>query len=74
MGRETQHGSREEELVEAFLNEFMEIEYHGHVHHFARAHYRDVFRKILPKTVAAATPHSAEERGDEASFRAREQR
>ncbi|GIK59706.1 MAG: hypothetical protein DAHOPDDO_00129 [Ignavibacteriaceae bacterium] len=37
--------------IEDFLDEFMQIEYHGRDHIVARAHYRDVFNQLLPKYI-----------------------
>lgn len=42
-----------EERVETFLNEFMEVEYRGVPHIVAKEHYREVFRRLLPKYLMA---------------------
>jgi len=38
-----------DELIESFLNEFIEIEYRGVQHVIAKEHYRKVFEALLPK-------------------------
>lgn len=37
------------EYIEKFLDEFIKMEYRGHDHVLARAHYRDVFNELIPK-------------------------
>ncbi|MGE5432932.1 MAG: hypothetical protein ACM3QX_17760 [Syntrophomonadaceae bacterium] len=37
------------EYIEKFLDEFIKIEYRGHDHVLARAHYRDVFNELIPR-------------------------
>lgn len=37
------------EYIEKFLDEFIKIEYRGHDHVLAKAHYRDVFNELIPK-------------------------
>ncbi len=43
-----------EERIESFLNEFMEIEYHGVQHIVAKEHYRKVFQELMPKYLLPA--------------------
>ena len=38
-----------EERIEKFLDVFMLEEYKGHDHSVARAHYREVFKKLVPE-------------------------
>lgn len=38
-----------QELIERFLDEFMQIEYKGKDHIIARKHYREVFYELIPK-------------------------
>ena len=43
-----------DELIESFLNEFIEIEYRGVQHVIAKEHYRKVFQEMLPKYLRPA--------------------
>lgn len=37
------------EMIDNFLDDFMNIEYHGKDHIVARTHYREVFKQLLPE-------------------------
>lgn len=53
--------------IEEFLDEFIKVEYRGHDHVLARAHYRDVFNELIPKYFAVKENglQSAPEKKDE---------